>query len=73
MLTKIPPFWKNAGERCLRGAGIAYVATWQTMGLDFDHLFTVDNVKSGVVGAALSLALSLGFKKAGDKDSGGVY
>ncbi len=36
----------------------------------FDTLFTVDNVKAGVVGLALSLATSIGTKGLGpDKDS----
>lgn len=64
---------KNILERAARGAGIAYVAVWQTNGLDYDHMFTTDNLKAAVVGAALSFALSLGFLKAGDDKSGGVY
>ena len=40
--------------------------------LDYDGLFTVENAKGAVVAAVLSLALSAGFLKAGDPQSGGI-
>lgn len=70
---KITRWMKNVAERAARAAGIAYCVSWQAGGLDFDHLVTIDNGKAAVVGAALSLALSLGFKSKGDPESGGFY
>ena len=64
---------KNIAERAIRGAGIAYVASWSALGLGYDGLFTLNNAKQAVVGAVISLALSLGFLKAGDKTSGGLF
>lgn len=62
----------NIVERVARAAGIGYCVVWQQSGLDFDHLFTVENVKGAVVAGVLSLALSFGFLKAGDPNSGGI-
>lgn len=38
----------------------------------FDLLFTIDNVKAGVVGVALSVATSVGSKPFGDPDDPSV-
>ena len=62
----------NIVERCVRAAGIGYCVVWQQSGLDYEHLFTVENAKGAVVAAVLSLALSAGFLKAGDPQSGGI-
>ena len=35
----------------------------------FDLLFTLDNVKAGVVGVALSIATSVGSSRIGDSDN----
>lgn len=63
---------KNVAERAVRAAGIGYCVVWQQAGLDYDHMFTVENLKGAAVAGALSLALSFGFLKAGDPDSGGI-
>ncbi len=62
----------NIAERCLRAAGIGYCVAWQQAGLDFDTLARVENLEAATVAAALSLALSMGFLKAGDPQSGGI-
>lgn len=64
---------QNIAERAARAAGIAYCAVWQSSGLGYDTMFSVENAKAAAVGAVLSLALSAGFLRAGDKDSGGIY
>lgn len=62
----------NILERAVRAAGIGYCVVWQQAGLDYDHLFTAENAKGAVVAAVLSFALSAGFLKAGDPQSGGI-
>lgn len=59
----------DTAERCIKTFLEAYFAVWFAMGADFDHLFTVDNLKGGVVGVALSLAMSVGALKQGADDS----
>lgn len=66
-------YTKNVLERMIRGGGIAYFVAWQQAGTDYDHLFTWSNLQGAIVGAALSLALSLGFMHAGNQESGGIY
>jgi len=58
---------RDTAERAAKTFLQAYLAFWlvttQTTNTDtamFDALFTVDNLKAGVVGVALSLASSLG-------------
>ena len=60
----------DALERAGRTFGQAYLAAWVAYGgAAYDELFTVDNLKAGVVGLALSFAVSLGAKKRGADDS----
>lgn len=60
----------DALERAGRTFGQAYLAAWVALGdLSYETLFTVTNLKAGVVGLALSLAVSLGARKRGADDS----
>lgn len=59
----------DAAERAARTFGQAYLAAWVALGADFDHLFTRNNLEAGVVGLALSLAVSVGARKRGADDS----
>lgn len=56
-------------ERAGRTFLQAYFGVWFALGADFDHLFVRDNFEGGVVGLALSLAVSVGAKQAGADDS----
>lgn len=57
-------------ERAGRTFLQAYFAVWLTVGsAEYETLFTVTNLKAGVVGVALSLAMSVGAKKTGADDS----
>lgn len=69
MTVKVPSFAAKAAERSARAFVAAYAAVWQASGLDYDHLFTLTNVKGGVVGAAIALLISLGAKNIGDPDN----
>jgi len=63
-------FWKEAAERAVRTFVQAYLGVWVATGADFDGLVDKDNWKTGVVAVALSVAMSMGLKKAGpDKES----
>jgi hypothetical protein len=65
-------FIKETAERAGRTFLQAYLAFWLVVGSDFDSLFTLDNLKAGVVAVALSVAMSLGLKNVGpNKDSAG--
>jgi hypothetical protein len=60
----------DALERSGRTFVQAYLACWLAAGsADYDELFTITNLKAGVVGLALSLAVSVGAKKRGADDS----
>lgn len=57
-------------ERAGRTFGQAYFAAWVAFGsMEFETLFTLDNLKAGVVGLAASVAMSLGAKQTGADDS----
>ena len=46
-----------------------YLGSWLFLSgaaADFEHLFTVENVKAGVVGLALSLVASIGSRNIGN-------
>lgn len=63
-------FLWDTGERSAKTFFQSYFAVWITVGgAEFDTLFTVDNLKAGVVGVALSIATSLGSKRLGADDS----
>jgi hypothetical protein len=59
----------DTGERAGRTFLQGYFAVWLAFGAGFDTLFTLDNLKAGVVATALSVAMSMGAKKAGANDS----
>lgn len=66
-------FWKEVIERAARTFVQAYLSIWLVSGSDFDALVDGDNWKAGVVAAAMSVAMSLGLKKAGpNKNSASV-
>ena len=66
-------FIKDTVERGVRTFVQAYLSVWLVTGADFDGLTNGDNLKSGVVAVALSVAMSMGLKKVGaNKDSGSV-
>jgi hypothetical protein len=80
-MNKIPVFVKDAGERLAKTFVQFYLGFWLlTIGLldtvavqpgtadAFSTLFTVDNLKAGVVGVALSLATSFASKPFGNKE-----
>ena len=63
-------FLADTAERAAKTFAQAFFAVWLGIGgAQFDTLFTVDNLKAGVVGLALSVATSLGSKKLGADDS----
>lgn len=73
-------FIKDVAERAGKTFLQFYLGTWMlTSGFldtkidqhsaSFDLLFTVTNLKAGVVGVALSVATSIGTKQIGDKNS----
>lgn len=60
----------DTAERSLRTFSQAYFAAWVAFGsMEYETLFTVDNLKAGVVGLAASIAMSLGAKNVGADDS----
>lgn len=60
----------DTAERAGRTFGQSYLAVWVAAGgTAFDTLFTVTNLKAGVVGVALSVAVSVGAKQSGPNDS----
>ena len=66
-------FIKDTAERAVTAFLASYLGTWVNSGADFDGLTKVDNLKTGVVAAALIVAASLGLKKVGpNKDSGSI-
>lgn len=56
---------ERAGRTFLQAA----LGAWVALGAEFDHLFTRNNLEAGVVGLALSLAVSVGAKTRGAPDS----
>jgi hypothetical protein len=62
-------FAKDVAERAARTFLQAYLSIWLVNGGGYDELFTSDNLKAGVVGVALSVAMSLGLKKVGPNKS----
>jgi hypothetical protein len=58
-------FWKQTCERAIRTFLQGYLSVWLVSGADYDSLFSGNNWKSGVVAAALSVAMSLGLRNAG--------
>lgn len=80
-MERLPLFVRDAGERVAKTFLQFYLGFWLlTVGLldtaaaatgtadAFDTLFTVDNLKAGVVGVALSLATSFVSKPFGNKE-----
>jgi NAD/NADP transhydrogenase alpha subunit len=63
-------FVKKAAERAVRTFLQGYLSIWIVGGASFDGLVSMDNIKTGVVAAALSIAMSMGLKGVGpDKES----
>lgn len=69
MTDKTKRFLLDTLERAARTALQAYLAVWVAGTPDYDHLFTRSNFEGAVVGLALSIAMSVGAKKAGADDS----
>ena len=80
-MNRLPLFVRDAAERLAKTFMQFYFGFWLlTAGLlnttadiggsagAFDTLFTVDNLKAGVVGMALSLATSVASKPFGNKE-----
>lgn len=66
-------FVKDMVERAVQAFVVSYLGVWLSGGADFDGLVNSDNLKTGVVAAALSVAASMGLKKVGpNKNSGSV-
>lgn len=53
-------------------AGLLNTDFDQPRGDAFDHLFTMDNFKAGIVGVALTIAMGLGTSRFGNKDTASV-
>jgi hypothetical protein len=63
-------FVKKTAERAVRTFLQGYLSIWIVGGASFDGLVDLDNVKAGIVAAALSIAMSMGLKGVGpDKES----
>jgi hypothetical protein len=60
---------KETADRLIKSFGQGYLAAWLISGRTFDTLFTVDNLKAGVVLVALSLATAVGLKQVGSDQS----
>lgn len=58
-------FIKETAERAARTFLQAYLGVWVATGADFDGLVDSDNLKTGVVAVALSIAMSMGLKNVG--------
>lgn len=69
MTAKTKRWLADTGERAGRTFVQAYLACWLAIEPAFETLFTLDNLKAGVVGLALSVAVSVGAKKRGADDS----
>jgi hypothetical protein len=69
MSNDLKRFLADLAERASRTFLQAYFAAWVAFGMDFDHLFTRNNLEAGVVGLAASVAMSLGAKRTGANDS----
>ena len=66
-------FVKDTAERAIQAFIVSYLGVWLSNGADFDGLVNGDNLKTGIVAAALSVAASMGLKKVGpNKNSGSV-
>lgn len=64
MTNRTRKFLLDVAERAAKVFVYAYLACWVgTGGTQFDTLFTEDNLEAGVVGLALSLAVSLGIAR----------
>lgn len=62
-------YWQDVAERAGRTFLQGYLAAWLLEGADYAHLFTINNAQFGAVACALSLAMSLGAKNVGDKNT----
>lgn len=68
-------FWQDAIERAAKTFFQAYAGAWVAVAaatggaLDFDSLFTADNVKAGIVGVAISFFMSMGSTLRGGSDN----
>jgi hypothetical protein len=63
-------FIADLAERAGKVFIYAYLASWVSRGVEYDTLFTQDNAEAGVVGLALSLAVSVGIARhVGSNDS----
>lgn len=62
-------YWKDVAERAGRTFAQGYMSAWVIAGADFESLFRVKNIQYGAVACAFSIAMSLGIKNVGDKNS----
>lgn len=68
------PWVKDTAERAARTFLQAYLTLWIVVGgTDFDALFTVENLKAGVVGIGLSVAMAVGAKQTGNPDDASYF
>lgn len=65
MFTKV--WFQDMAERAARTFIQGYAAFWAVAGQSYDTLFTLDNVKAGVVATALSLFMSMGASQVGNR------
>lgn len=68
-----PKFIKDTAERAVHAFVASYLGIWVATGADFNGLTNADNLKTGVVAAALSVAASMGLKNVGpNKNSASI-
>lgn len=74
---KIPQYWQDLTERAARTFIQGYLGAWtlasiKTPGDTYTQLFTITNLQAGLVMVAYSVAMSLGVKNIGDKNSASI-
>ena len=67
------PYLRDLAERASRTFVQGYLTAWLIGGPNYDTLFTFSNLKYGVVALALSVAMSLGLKSVGTKNSPAIW
>jgi hypothetical protein len=66
-------FIKDTAERAIHAFLMSYLGLWVATGANFEGLIKAENLKTGVVAAALTVAAAMGLKKVGpNKESGSI-